>query len=148
MWGISITIHRNNFLQDSIYPEITYHDAMMLRIRLLPGGFIRILLFEKRTKALTLTFFFVTIYRSFDAVCYEIKGMIFEPTSCLLYWTIMSRAGMGFLTFSLWTKSCSDSDYKMNPLWNYVHMVLLLFMHFTRRNLEILLNLTLVNFGR
>ena len=72
MWGISITIHRNNFLQDSIYPEITY-DAMMLRIRLLPGGFIRILLSEKRKKALTLTFFFITIYRSFDAVCYEIK---------------------------------------------------------------------------
>ena len=68
MWGISITIHRNNFLQDSIYPEITY-DAMMLRIRLLPGGFIRILLSEKRKKALTLTFFFITIYRSFDAVC-------------------------------------------------------------------------------
>ena len=75
MWGISITIHRNNFLQDSIYPEITY-DAMMLRIRLLPGGFIRILLSEKRTKALTLTFFFGTIYRSFDAVCYEIKGLV------------------------------------------------------------------------
>lgn len=49
---------------------------------------------------------------------------------------------------SLWTKSCSDGDYKMKLLWKYVHMVLLPFMHFTRRNLEILLNLTLVNFDR
>ena len=36
----------------------------------------------------------------------------------------------------------------MKPLWKYVLMVLLPFMHFTRRNLEILLNLTLVNIDR
>ena len=114
MWGISITIHRNNFLQDSIYPEITY-DAMMLRIRLLPGGFIRILLSEKRKKALTLTFFFITIYRSFDAVCYEIKGMVLTLFLFALVSDHVSRSNGGstFWVYA-WTKSCS-----MTIKWNH-----------------------------